>query len=266
MKRKKLFVTVIVLLALMTILATSLIGCSCSASTASLSEATMCRSVDPQTKKPVAKADFFTPDSPEIICSVKVSNAPLDTKVTAVWVYIQGEVEDLENYEIDEYSLVGSGTRYLSFSLTRSDKGWPLGDYAITLLVDEKERMTIPFRVQTAPVEPDTGVYLSEATMCRSIDSKTAMPIEKADVFAPDTQVIYCSVKLSNALPKTEVSAQWIYVTKNEVLYEDTGLESGTYYLAFQLQPSQTGWPVGNYAVKLFLNGQEKFAIPFIVQ
>jgi hypothetical protein len=268
MKEKKLFILTAGLLVLLAMLVTSLAGCTVSVnvSTASLSEATTCKSVDQQTKRPVEKTDIFSADITEIFCSVKVSNAPPETQITAVWVYIQGEAKDLKNYKIAEYTLQGSGTRYLSFSITRPDKGWPIGDYEVKLFVAEKEKLTVPFKVQSGSAVPGGEVYLSEATMCKSIDSTTAVPIEKADVFTPNTPIIYCSVKLSNAPPNTEVKAQWVYVTKNTVLYEDVGMESGTYYLAFQLQPPQNGWPVGNYVVKLFLNGQEKFTVPFKVQ
>ena len=46
-----------------------------------------------------------------------------------------------------------------------------------------------------------TTASLSEATMCKSVDSKTQKPVEKADVFAPATPMIYCSVKLTRAKP-----------------------------------------------------------------
>lgn len=271
MNGKKLFILTATALVLMVMLLVSVAGCQFEAkvTSASLSEATMCKSVDPQTKRPIEKTDVFPVDSPEIFCSVKLSNAPANTQVKAVWVYIQGENKDLKNHTINEYSLTADGTRYISLSLTRPTKGWPVGDYVVKLSVDGKEKLTAPFKVgstQAASSAPAGGAYLSEATMCQSVDPKTAMPIGKADVFASNTPTIYCSVKLSNAPPNTEVKAQWIYTNTNKVLYEDVSLESGTYYLALKLQPPKAGWPVGNYVVRLYLNGQEKFTVPFRVQ
>ena len=61
-----------------------------SITTASLSEATMCKSVD-NTKAPVIKSDVFSTSDAVIYCSVKLSNAPSDTKINAQWIYVQGE-------------------------------------------------------------------------------------------------------------------------------------------------------------------------------
>ena len=116
-------------------------------STAKLSEAAICKSVDPQMKKPIGETGVFSPDTPEIFCSVKLSNAP-ETKVTAKWIYVRGEQKDLENYLIDEYSLNTDGTKYLSFSLTRPDKGFPRGEYVVKLFLDNEEKISVSFMVE----------------------------------------------------------------------------------------------------------------------
>lgn len=281
MKKKKLSVPAIVLLALMMMLVTSLAGCTFSVSTASLSEATMCKSVDTQTKRPVEKTDVFIPDTPEIFCSVKVSNAPPDTQITAVWVYIQGEAKDLTNYKINEYALTGSGTRYLSFSLTRPDKGWPIGDYEVRFFIDGQEKLTVPFKVQSASAAPSISggeAYLSEATMCLSVEPQTKRPIEKANVFSPDTPEIICSVLLVEAPAGTQVTAVLVYLqgeakgVKNFKIDETTittdvtlGAGEGK-YLSWPYPRSENGFPRGDYMVRLFLNGEEKFQVPFKVQ
>ncbi len=108
----------------------------------------MCKSVDETTMKPIEVADVFAPDTPEIFCSVKLSNAPDDTEVKAEWIYVSGEAEDLSNYLIDEVSLTADGTRHLSFSLIRPDEGWPRGDYKVVLYVDGKEQLSVPFIVE----------------------------------------------------------------------------------------------------------------------
>ncbi len=113
-------------------------------------------------------------------------------------------------------------------------------------------------------------VSLSEPTMTRSINETTAEPTEPTDVFTPDTQVIYCTVKLSSPRPDTEVRAQWIYVKgeadmTNYVLNETSGIFGGTRYLSFALT-YDTDWPKGEYAVVLYLDGQEKLTVPFSVR
>ena len=111
------FTQTAVLLVLAALLVISSAGWACKAPSASFSEATTCLGIDQQTKRPVDKSDVFYSDTSTIYCSVKVSNAPPETKATAVWIYIQEEAEDLQNYEFSKYSLMGSGTTYLSFAI-----------------------------------------------------------------------------------------------------------------------------------------------------
>jgi hypothetical protein len=122
-------------------------GGQVSFTTAKLSEATMALGVTDD-KQPVNATTVFSPDTEEIFCSVKLSNAPSDTQVTSVWIYVGGEVEDLTNYEIDNYSVITEGTMYISFSLSKPDNDFPKGDYKLMLYVDGKESVTLPFTVR----------------------------------------------------------------------------------------------------------------------
>ena len=58
-----------------------------SPATVSLSEATMTTAVDSDLR-PLDTTDVFAPDTPDIHCSAKLSNAPSDTEVKAEWIYI----------------------------------------------------------------------------------------------------------------------------------------------------------------------------------
>ena len=139
-------VSIIVALLLLTI---PLTGCEAEVSftTASLGEATTCHSVD-KDMRPIDATDVFAVDTPEIFCSVKLSSAPADTEVKAEWVYVKGELEDMENYLIDAYSLTADGTRYLSFSLAIPEAGWPKGEYKVVLYVEGKEELSVSFAVR----------------------------------------------------------------------------------------------------------------------
>jgi hypothetical protein len=143
MKRSPLFIASIVVASLLSTISLT----ACEVTTASLSEATMCRSVDSD-MRPVDAADIFATDTPEIFCSVKLSSAPSDTEVKAEWIYVQGELEGTENYLIDDYTLTAEGTLYLGFSLTEPDAGWPTGEYKVILYVDGEEKLSVPFTVQ----------------------------------------------------------------------------------------------------------------------
>lgn len=117
------------------------------APTASLSEATMCKSVDAQSR-PVDKTDVFSPTDPIIYCSVKVSNAPDDTEVKAQWIYVRGEAKDVTNYSLGEAPVTTTGTRYIKFSYEPPTKGYVRGDYVVKLFLDGKEKLAVPFKVQ----------------------------------------------------------------------------------------------------------------------
>jgi hypothetical protein len=125
------------------------VGCGgqVSFTTAKLSEATMALGVTDD-NKPVNATTVFSPDTEEIFCSVKLSNAPSDTEVTSVWVYVSGEAEGLTDHEIDNYSVITEGTRYINFSLPRGDNDFPKGDYKLVLYVDGKESVALPFTVR----------------------------------------------------------------------------------------------------------------------
>ena len=116
-------------------------------STASLSEATMTENVD-ENMLPVNSTDVFNIDAPEIHCSVKLSNAPVDTEVKGEWIYIEGEGDDAENYMIDSTIIITEGTRYLHFSLSIPDNGWPVGNYELILSINGKEKVRVPFFIK----------------------------------------------------------------------------------------------------------------------
>jgi len=81
MKRKRFFTIAIALSTLVAVLAFPMAGCTgevgfpTSSGKASLSNATMCKSVDLETGEPIEPSDTFSTTTPLIFCSVKVSNA-----------------------------------------------------------------------------------------------------------------------------------------------------------------------------------------------
>lgn len=148
MKVKRLFVTVIIILALAAVLAVPLAGCTDGAgfptasTTTSLSQATTCKSVNPQTGEPVEPTTNFTPDTPEIFGAVKLSNAPAGTEIKAEWIYVP------EDLLIDTWSTSAQGTKYLSSSIARPGSSWPTGDYKLVLYLNGKEATSVSFKVQ----------------------------------------------------------------------------------------------------------------------
>ncbi|MBN1152709.1 MAG: hypothetical protein JXA58_05800 [Dehalococcoidia bacterium] len=251
----------------------SLAGCGgeVSFTTASLSEATMCLGVDGDSK-PLNPTDEFSVNTPEIFCSVKLSNAPDDTEVLAEWVYVKGEAEGVEDYVIDTVSVTAGGTVYMWFSLERPDTGWPVGEYELNLSVDGKKKETVPFTVTTGgAVTGPGGAALSEATMTLSVDSMSR-PLEPTNIFQTDSPEIICSVLVSNASAGTELLSEWYYISgewegvTNQIVGTIPLAAQGTQYASLTLTIPDEGWPVGQYQVKLFLNGALQEAIPFDVE
>lgn len=145
--KSKLKWSFVVLISLSALMMSFLSACSVSFTTASLSDPSMAKSVDSTTYEAVTKSSVFTTADPVIYCSVKLSNAPSDTEVKSQWIYVQGEA-DMNNYLINETPINTDGTRYVAFSLEKPTAGWPKGDYVVKLLVDGKEKLQVPFKVQ----------------------------------------------------------------------------------------------------------------------
>ncbi|MFC2166630.1 hypothetical protein ACFLQZ_01540 [Acidobacteriota bacterium] len=282
------------------------IGCEgkISVSTANLKDAIICKSVDLETNKPLEKETIFPPDSPEIFCSVALINASSDTEVTAEWYYLERDVGGITKKKITDYSLNAKGSVYLAFSLLRPDNGFPVGDYSCKLYLNGEEKFEPTFHVESQDffnqkdersdliewfeqeeskeilMESRAGssnkrsdsVFLSDATMCMSVDPQSAKPDEIADIFPPDVPEIFCSVKISNAPKNTAVISEWIFVKgeeeglENYKISEHTLKATGSTYLSISLERSDRTFPRGNYLLKLSVNGKEQLRVPFKVQ
>ena len=155
MKGKRFIGAIITIALLATIIAIPLTACqgggfgfATSTGKASLSNATMCQSVDLETGEPIEPSDTFTSDTPWIFCSVKLSNAPSGTEVSAEWLYIKQEAKGETSYLVADWSTTTEGTYYIPLSIARPANEWPRGDYKIVLYLNEKETLNVPFKVQ----------------------------------------------------------------------------------------------------------------------
>lgn len=128
-------------------------GCEASfdASTASLTDAVIALEVDQQTQAPLKTVESITPDTKTIYASIKVNNAPSETAVKAVFHY----KHDGNENTIAENSVSAQGTQYVSFSLSPPETGWPIGEYSVQFLLNDKEKQQIHFSVsqETAAVK-----------------------------------------------------------------------------------------------------------------
>jgi len=269
MSNRALLVRVLLLAALVS--AMPLAGCSgeVSYTSAKLSEAAMCLGVDGDAK-PVNPTSAFAVNTPEIFCSVKLSNAPADTEIGSEWVYVRGELSGYDNTVIDTLVLPADGTQYLQFSLPRPDGGWPTGEYKLKLYIDGKEKVSLPFTVSKTAAGSGKA-SLSQATMCLGVDAQSK-PVDPTSTFPRDVPEIFCSVLISDAPAGTQAVAEWYYVSGDlagvtNALMDSVGLAvEGTQYAVFSLTPPDQGWSGGQYQLKLFLNGALQEAVPFSVE
>jgi hypothetical protein len=144
----------ITLLILAAGLAITLAGCTGAVSlptgsgSVSLGKAATCKSVDPQTEEAVEPANTFTADTAEIFCSVKLSNAPSGTEVSAEWLYAPEATGGGNDLLIDSWSRVTEGTRHLSTSIAKPATGWPRGAYKVVFYLNGNENQSVAFSVQ----------------------------------------------------------------------------------------------------------------------
>ena len=233
-------------------------------SKATLSEVTLTKEVDAKTQEPLAKTVAFTPSQQKIYCTTKISDAPPKTEVKAVWT-VQDVPGNKKGEIIDQASVETEGTRYLSFSLSKSSDRWPTGKYSVALFIDDNQVATADFAVD-APT-----VNLTEVTMAKSVDSSTKEPKEKTSVFADSAAVIYCTVKLTEAPANTDIKASWTVndvsgVEKGYIIDEATVTTSGTRYVSFSLSKESDKWATGKYTVKLSVNGKQATTIDYTIQ
>jgi len=155
MKGKRFVMKTTIICALMVMLVLPLSACQSdgigfptSSGKVSVSNATICKSVDLETGEPIEPTDTFTSETPLIFCSVKISNATLDTRISAEWLYLRQETGDETGLLIADWSTTTEGTHYIPLSIMRPENGWPLGDYKLVFYLNDKEVLSVPFKVQ----------------------------------------------------------------------------------------------------------------------
>lgn len=122
-----------------------------------------------------------------------------------------------------------------------------------------------------------TSGLLTEITMALAVD-KDSRPLQLTTVFTPDADAFFCSFKVIDAPPETEIKGEWTYVSgeveeqigQNYVMDELTiPVEEGTRYaFVYYLRPPVPDyrWPKGDYKVVLYVNNEEDASIPFTVK
>ena len=240
------------------------------ASNATLTDTTMCPSIDLLTEKPISSVSTFPNDASIIYCSTKVNGAQFNDQVKARWTYISGELAGFQGKTIAEQSTKVEGREYISFSLSpKAGKPFYLGDYSLGLYVDDRELVNLPFSV-VAPADIK-GPYIGETAIYAYTDNKTNV-LNASAIFPVNISEVDFRVKIYNAPADTEMNIQWIIAKSDEaavdnyLVKEDKNKIDGTLVVVAQMISGKDKFVKGDYVVKLLLDGQEKVAVPFKVQ
>jgi hypothetical protein len=91
----------------------------------------------------------FAPDAPKIVLHVQIQDMPKGAKITADWIAAKTDVAPA-NYKIDSASVEldkDVASDEVSFSLSRPNAGWPVGDYRVDLSINGKLAKSPQFQV-----------------------------------------------------------------------------------------------------------------------
>ncbi|MCX6005489.1 MAG: hypothetical protein NT082_07455 [Chloroflexi bacterium] len=239
-------------------------------SAATFSEPVICTCIDEDTNKPLDKLDTLPNNAGMIFCTAKMQGAEFGTVIKANWIYVKGEMQGVTDKVFAGGSLKTEGLDYVAFAVSpKAGTRFPIGEYAVKLLVDDKEQLSVPFKVVDSADIP--GPYLTEAVTFAMKGSENAT-IDMTNSFAASIEAINCHVKVNNAPADTEVKIQWILVksaqddTADLKINEDIQKVQGTSPVVASLIRKTDPFPRGKYQVKIFLNGEEKIDVPFRVQ
>lgn len=105
--------------------------------------------------------ESFGPDTAMIYVLWRSEKLKEGQKLKAVWIADNTQITGLKNHKIDQAELtLESGMRGKIFSklpgnfwdgkftLSKPDKGWPLGSYHVEIYVDDVLVKTIPFKIE----------------------------------------------------------------------------------------------------------------------
>lgn len=141
----------IIFIVLLPLLAALIFG-ACSTPTTiyqseSLKEIALSAQVDSQ-RSPVNPSVIFSPSTPVIYCSFKPSANSIGKSVSAQWIYVKGDVEDLSNYLVDEWTELMKSQSRMAMFIRCPGNSWPVGDYKVILYINHNEEISIPFSIK----------------------------------------------------------------------------------------------------------------------
>ena len=96
----------------------------------------------------VRPATVFRPDSPQIVCVFKMEGAGIGATIRSVWIAEDVGKAAPPNYKIAEKTLTLPFLNTGTFSLSKPNKGFPVGSYRLEIYAGGKLSKTLKFSVQ----------------------------------------------------------------------------------------------------------------------
>ncbi len=225
---------------------------------ATLSGATMALGTDAQSK-PINPTTTFPANTPELFCSVLVSNAPAGTEILSEWYYVSGAWQGVTNRLVGSVPLAVQGTQYASLSLLAPDEGWPAGQYQVKLYLNGVLQDAVPFSIESAPIT---------AVMAMSVDSDN-QPVNPTTSFPIGVEKVYTVIYVNEVPAGAKMLVEW-YDTGSSVSrlvskYE-ADVKASEKPTWVNSSYGTGGWPKGQYATVISINGEREIILPFTVQ
>jgi hypothetical protein len=113
-----------------------------------------------------------------------------------------------------------------------------------------------------------TTANFTNLQMASELD-KQNNPVTITSTFTTSSPIIYATGIIKNAPQKTVIKSEWYYLETedvtfiDEISYEVTEVTT-VFYFSFSKPTS--GWPLGNYEVKLYIDGVYKSTLSFKVE
>ncbi len=248
-----------------------------------ISDVVLARDVKLDTLDPVEITDVYSQDQPEFHAVIGLSNAPLGTRIKAIWTALDVGNAAPQNTIVNQSEKKAEGTQNVHFSVTPDFGRWPPGLYKLDLYLNDELYRTLDFKVDASlraksvllvcpPLPPPSlksFEIVMSVTMALGVQEEDKEPIGGTTVF-PSSAIFHAVVLVVEAPKDTIVTATWYATDLGELSSCNTKLLTtdiivdDTRNIDFSLT-SKIPWPDGEYRVEISVDGALAQVVPFEV-
>lgn len=163
--------------ALLSFLATMLVGASCSFTSASIDRITMSDNVDETTQEAIGSKTSFASDTGTVYASVKIKHAPADTIVKGSWFFNDELIGDKE--------VVVESDRWIGFRIAKA--AFDPGEYRFRAEIenaDKSQEITFTVVESSSPQLPAQDTLVPQD----STSAEAQTPTDQSELPATDSQ------------------------------------------------------------------------------